>query len=97
MKTLEELASNEEIKKEYKKTFLLNILKKMIERMRRDNNYKQHILTLFKQSTDKIITTKIILNRDHLFDEDMVDAINHSFLINYKHLLYQYIPTRLNL
>lgn len=74
MKTLEELASNEEIKKEYKKTFLLNILKKMIEQMRRDNVYKQHIFTLFKQSTDKIVTTKILLNRDFNYNVSEEDA-----------------------
>ncbi len=74
MVSLEELASNEEIKTEYRRTLLLNILKKLVGRMRNDNNYRLHILNLYKQSTDKIITSKVILNKEFKYDVTDTDA-----------------------
>lgn len=74
MVSLEELASNEEIKAEYRRTLLLNILKKLVGRMGQEDNYRLHIQNLYKQSTNKIITSKIILNRDFKYDASESDA-----------------------
>lgn len=74
MVSLEELASNEEIKAEYRKTLLLNILKKLVGRMRNDGNYRLHILNLYKQSTNKVITSKVILNKEFNYAVSETDA-----------------------
>lgn len=74
MVSLEELASSEEIKAEYRKTLLLNILKKLVGRMRRDNKFRIHIQNLYKQSTDRVITSKVILNKDFNYDASEEDA-----------------------
>lgn len=75
MISLEELASNEEIKEEYRRTFLLNILQKFVGRMRREDTYRLHVNNLYKQSTDKVITSKVILNNDFKYDATESDAV----------------------
>ncbi len=74
MVSLEELASNDEIKAEYRRTLLLNILKKLVGRMKRDDNYRLHIQNLYRQSTNKVITSKVILNNDFKYDASESDA-----------------------
>lgn len=74
MVSLEDLASNEEIKAEYRRSLLLNILKKLVGRMKRDDNYRLHILNLYRQSTNKVITSKAILNNDFKYDASESDA-----------------------
>lgn len=82
MASLEELASNEDIKLEYRKSLLLNILKKIIAKMRRDNVYCKHVKKLYKESTDKHITTKNVLKKDFNYDPDPDDIILFSEWIN---------------
>lgn len=53
MLTLDELASMENIKEEYKKTFLLNLFQKMCVRMERDKSLRENIQTLFRQTHDE--------------------------------------------
>lgn len=63
MATLQELASNEDIRAEYSKALLLNLLKKLVSRMKNDSAFKKHIMTLYKESTNTTDTTSIILKR----------------------------------
>ena len=63
MPTLEDLATNEEIKAEYKKTFLLNLFRKMCVRMNKDPQFKAKIRKLFLETYDKVQTTTIIIKR----------------------------------
>lgn len=63
MKSLEELASIDEIKREYKKSLLLNILQKLVGRMRHDAAFCSKVKNLYKQSTNRQITTKVIVEQ----------------------------------
>ena len=63
MATLEELASNELIRKEYNKTLLLNMFKKVVARMYKDPAYSGRIRKLFIQSTNEVDTTIAIVNK----------------------------------
>lgn len=74
MRTLEELATNEEIKKEYKKTFLLNLFKKIVCRMDKDVEFRRCIKTLFQESTDQKITTKAVIRKNLSFEITDEDA-----------------------
>ena len=74
MATLEELASNEDIKAEYRKSFLLNLLKKIIGRMRNDKQFNKTVRTLYRQSTNRLITTKVIVKNNLAFDLCDADA-----------------------
>ena len=75
MVSLEDLASNEVIKAEYRKSLLLNILKKLVAKMRNNNEYRTHVQNLYRQSTNKMITSKVILNNDFKYDASENDAI----------------------
>jgi len=72
MASLEELASNDLIKEEYRKSLLLNLLKKLVGKMQKDAGFKNHIWTLYKQSTSKEKTTSIILKKN--FDYDALES-----------------------
>ena len=74
MATLEELASNEEIKAEYKKSLLLNLMKKIVGRMRTDLQFNDTVKLLYRQSTNKIITTKVLIQNNLKFELDNEDA-----------------------
>lgn len=63
MPTLEDLATNDEIKAEYKKTFLLNLFRKMCVRMNKDPQFKTKIRKLFLETHDTTQTTQIIIKR----------------------------------
>lgn len=56
MITLEELATNEEIQAEYRRTFLLNLFQKICVRMERSPEFKKHVQTLFRESHNKQLT-----------------------------------------
>lgn len=68
MPTLEDFATNEEIKAEYKKTFLLNLFRKICVKMNRSPQYRQKIQTLFRETHDKAQTTQIIISRELKYD-----------------------------
>ena len=74
MPTFEQIANIEQIKEEYKKTFLLNIFQKLCIKM--NNNYliKNRMLTLFRQSNDQLETTKIIISKTFNYDLNDEDA-----------------------
>ena len=73
MSSFEDIIANEEVKKEYRKAFLLNLFKKIVVRMNKDNAYKLSIKRLFIQSTDKLITVKVIIKNTYQFDLDAGD------------------------
>jgi len=74
MTSFDNLATNECIKEEYKKTFLLNIFKKIIAKMRNDNAVLKNVRTLFQQSTDKTVTTVVIVRNYLNYELAPVDA-----------------------
>lgn len=61
MISFEDLISDTTIKEEYKKTFLLNIFKKIIKMMKNDCTIENNVKTLFRQSTNKQVTTIAII------------------------------------
>lgn len=75
MPTLEQLASDEAIRNEYKKSFLLNIFRKLCVRMARDENKRVKIRTLYRESRNSIQTTKIIVNREFDYTLEQDEAI----------------------
>lgn len=64
MLLLEELAENPEIKKEYRKTVLLSMFKKICVRMENNESFKKSIRQLFRESYDKNLTSKIIIEKN---------------------------------
>lgn len=68
MPTLLEFATDEQIRKEYQKSFLLNMFKKICVKMRNDSTYKTKIQNLFRESYNKENTSKIIMNREFKYD-----------------------------
>lgn len=86
MKTLDELAQNEIIRREYKKTILLNIFKKICVRMKKDDRYREKIRKLFKQSHDMTLTVKALVEREFGFELNNEESSLMSlwFLANQK-------------
>ena len=74
MISFEDLVTNENIKEEYKKTFLLNLFKKIVAKMRKDEKTANNIKNLFKQSTNKYITTKAIIRNSFNYEITQSDA-----------------------
>lgn len=74
MITLEELATDEQIKEEYKKSFLLNLFRKLAIRMNKDNAFKVKIHKLYLESTDKIVSTTVIIQRYFNYRIEKQDA-----------------------
>lgn len=64
MQTLEELASNDEIKAEYKKAILLSIFKKLCLKMKNSTEYNRKIRNIFKQSYDQKMTIQLVVEKD---------------------------------
>lgn len=69
MLTLEEIANRQDVKDEYRKTVLLSMFKKICVRMNNDEAYKNSIRNLFRESYDKPLTSKIIIEKN--FDVDI--------------------------
>jgi hypothetical protein len=71
--TLLEFATDEQIRQEYQKSFMLNMFRKICVNMKNDPKYKVKIQTLFRESHNKCMTTQIIIknkfNYDLTFDE----------------------------
>lgn len=71
---LEELLATDEIKKEYRKTFLLCMFQKICTKMERNKDFKIEIKTLFRQSSDYPITVKAIIQNILKYEISMDDA-----------------------
>lgn len=74
MATLEELASNDEIKAEYRKTFLLNLFQKICVRMNKDEKYHERVKTVFRQTKDRKQTTAALIKNALGYDLSSEDA-----------------------
>lgn len=74
MPTLIELASDEQIRQEYQKSFMLNMFRKICAKMQNDSEYKKKVQNLFRQSIDKSMTTSIILKREFNYDLSKQEA-----------------------
>ena len=84
MPTLEQIATTEQIKTEYKKTFLLNLFQKICIKMNKILEYRNKNLKLLRQSHDNIETTKIIIKKEFNYDLDEEEAlIIHKWLLTY--------------
>lgn len=86
MFTLEELASDETIKNEYKKSLLLNMFKKLVVMMKRDDSMRLRIRKLFLQTTDAEMTTQIIISKYFNFDLTAEDS----------HTMFQWLNAHFN-
>lgn len=75
MATLEELASIEQIKAEYRKSLLLNLLQKLVGKMKRSDEFRRKVRKLFTESTDKLITTKVLIKKNFNFDLNEEDTL----------------------
>ncbi len=69
MITLEKLASDEQIRQEYHRSFMLNMFRKVCVKMNKDELYRNKVRNLFLQSHDHPKTTQIIIAR--VFDYDL--------------------------
>lgn len=64
MLSLEELASMENVKEEYKKAFLLNLFQKICVRTNRDPVLRMNVQTLFRQTHNECETICAIIKRE---------------------------------
>ena len=78
MLTLEKLASDEQIKQEYQKAFMLNMFRKVCVKMNKDVTYHNKIRNLFLQSHDHPQTTQIIIARVFDYELSRDEAITMS-------------------
>ena len=78
MITLDELAENAEIKEEYRKTVLLTMFKKICVKMENNFNYRDSIRRLFRETFDKVMTSKLIIEKN--FDVCLQD--NDAILLS---------------
>ena len=74
MPTLLEFATDEQIREEYQKSFMLNMFRKICVKMKKDTSYKTKLQTLYRESFDKKMTTQIIIKK--VFDYDL--TVNES-------------------
>lgn len=78
MISLDVLANDKDIQEEYKKAVLLTFFKKMCVQMNNDTTYKQKVQTLYRQTHDKIMTTRILIEKK--FNVSLDD--NEASLVN---------------
>lgn len=74
MSTLLDFATDEQIQQEYKKTFLLNMFRKICVKMKKDAAYKTHLQTLYRESFNNKITTQLIVKKAFNYDLTMDEA-----------------------
>lgn len=86
MLTLDELASVDKIKEEYKRTFLLNIFQKICVRMERDKKLRENIRTLFRQTHNECLTIRAIVKRELKYElsQDEAKIMLPWFIANLK-------------
>ena len=74
MPTLLELATDEQIREEYQKSFMLNLFRKICVKMRNDSTYKAKIQNLFRESFNKNMTVQLIVKREFDYDLTIEEA-----------------------
>ena len=65
MDSLDSLLDNSIVREEYKKTVLLTMFKKMCVKMNSDALYRQRIRNLYRQTSDRIMTTRILIQKEY--------------------------------
>lgn len=70
----EELASNEQIRKEYQKTLLLNIFQKFCIRMNNNADFALRIRKLYREASDKTAPIIGIINREFKYSLSTEEA-----------------------
>ena len=86
MVSFEDLATDDNIREEYKKTFLLNIFKKIVTKMKNDATIAKNIRVLYRQSTNKHITTMAIVR----------NYLNYEMTLSDAELMYTWFNAYLN-
>ena len=81
MISFSDILEDDVVKAEYKKALLLNMFKKIVVRMNKDNSFRNHIRTLFSQSTDKELTVKAIMRNNLNINLDIIPNIYNIFNI----------------
>lgn len=86
LNTFDNLLSNPEITKEYKRTLLLNIFKKICFKMNKSEDYKRYLKQLYLESFNQIITTQNIVKKEFSIELSNEEASELSkwFLANFK-------------
>lgn len=74
MPTLLEFATDEQIRQEYQKSFMLNMFRKICVKMKNDPKYKSKIQNLFRESFNKSMTVSLIITREFNYDLTMEDS-----------------------
>lgn len=63
MVSLEKLLKDENVVKEYRKTFLLNLFQKFCSKMDKDEKFRSHIRQIYRESVNKIETTQVLIKK----------------------------------
>ena len=74
MMLISDILEDEVVKAEYKKALLLNMFKKIVVRMNKDDLFRNHIRKLFSQSTDKELTVNAIIRNNLNVDLEYDDC-----------------------
>ena len=64
MDSLDSLLDNSLVREEYKKTVLLTMFKKVCVRMNGDNSYRKKIRNLFRQTNDRKMTARLLVENE---------------------------------
>ena len=78
MISFEQMLSDKQIQEEYKKAFLLNMFKKIVVKQNKDTKYKDWIHELFRQSTNRLTTVKVIIKNE--FNYELTDNDSNIML-----------------
>ena len=83
MPSLFDFATSEQICSEYKKSFLLNIFRKICRKMKNDEKYNSEIKQLFRESCNINDTSKAIVRRyNYELEEDEAILMSNWLLAN---------------
>lgn len=76
-----DLMSNNDLIHEYKRTFLLNMFQKICSKMSKDEEYKKHIMTLLRQTSDikSMVNTIVLQECGYALDSDENDFMSTLF------------------
>jgi len=72
MDSLDSLLDDSLVREEYKKTVLLTMFRKVCVKMNSDKSYRQKIQNLFRQTNDRIMTARLLVEKE--FDVCLSDV-----------------------
>ena len=91
MVSIESILLSDDVQKEYRKSFLLNLFKKLVQAMNADEVYRMKIKKLYSQSVNPIETTTLIFQkRFSLSLEDADSELIYSWIVAF----FKKAPTR---